>query len=92
MPRFLNVDEVESMSHPKGRCGGTARRSDAAAGTKAIGFNGVQPSPGKTTFPYHYHTEKGIYLLSGKGDMRIGEDTGESLTPPALPSLRSRCA
>ena len=76
-PQVVNVDEVESMSRPKGRFGGTAKRLGATAGARAIGFNWMELAAGKTTFPYHYHTgiEEGIYILSATGDMRIGKDT-----------------
>jgi uncharacterized cupin superfamily protein len=76
-PQVVNVDEVESMNHPRGRFGGVARRLGAPAGAKAIGFNWVELQPGKTTFPYHYHTgiEEGVYILRGAGEMRIGKDT-----------------
>ena len=50
-PQVVNVDEVESMSRPRGRFGGVARRLGAPAGARAIGFNWVELQPGKTTFP-----------------------------------------
>jgi uncharacterized cupin superfamily protein len=75
-PNVVNVDEVESMSRPKGRFGATGRRLGAPAGARAIGFNWMELLPGKTSFPYHYHTgiEEGLYVLSGSGELRIGKD------------------
>ena len=75
-PQVVNVDEVDSISRPKGRFGATGKRLGAPAGAKAIGFNWMELLPGKTSFPYHYHTgiEEGIYVLSGTGELRIGND------------------
>lgn len=75
-PQVVNVDEVDSISRPKGRFGVTGKRLGAPAGAKAIGFNWMELQPGKTSLPYHYHTgiEEGIYVLSGTGELRIGND------------------
>jgi uncharacterized cupin superfamily protein len=73
----VNIDELESMSRGKGRFGVSAKRLGKPAGAKAIGINWMELQPGKTSFPYHFHTgvEEGIYILAGAGEMRIGEDT-----------------
>ena len=75
-PQVVNVDEVEPMSRPRGRFGGVGKRLGAAAGAKALGFNWMELQPGKTSFPYHYHTgiEEGLYILSGTGELRLGND------------------
>jgi uncharacterized cupin superfamily protein len=91
-PQVVNVDEVESMEHPKGRFGATAKRLGAPAGANKIGFNWMELQPGKTSFPYHYHTgiEEGIFILCGTGEMRIGAATvavraGDYIAFPAGP-------
>jgi uncharacterized cupin superfamily protein len=75
-PQVVNVDEVESMGRSRGRFGATAKRLGQPAGAQAIGFNWMELQPGKTSFPYHYHTgiEEGLYILSGSGELRIGKD------------------
>jgi len=74
----VDIDELEAIApRVKGRFGITARRLGRPAGAKAIGINWVELQPGKTSFPYHFHTgvEEGIYILGGTGEMRIGKDT-----------------
>ena len=75
-PNVVNVDEVESMERTKGRFGVTGRRLAAPAGARAIGFNWMELAPGKTSLPYHYHTgiEEGLFVLSGTGELRIGQE------------------
>jgi uncharacterized cupin superfamily protein len=74
--RVVNLDEVEAMERPKGRFGGKAKRLGAPAGAQAIGFNWMELQPGKTSYPYHYHTgiEEGLFILTGAGELRIGKD------------------
>jgi len=91
-PQIVNVDEVESMERPRGRFGATTKRLGAPAGARSIGFNWMELQPGKTAFPYHYHTgiEEGIFVLSGTGEMRIGKDkavvrAGDYIAFPAGP-------
>ncbi len=76
-PHVVNIDELEPMGRGKGRFGVSAKRLGKPAGAKAIGINWMELQPGKTSFPYHFHTgvEEGIYILSGMGEMRIGKDT-----------------
>ncbi len=73
----VNVDEVEPVARAKGRFDVTGRRLGKPAGAKAIGIIWMELQPGKTSFPYHFHTgiEEGIFILSGTGEMRIGKDT-----------------
>ena len=64
------------MGGIKGRFGATAKRLAAPAGASKIGCNWMELQPGKTSFPYHYHTgiEEGLFILSGAGELRIGAD------------------
>lgn len=91
-PQVVNVDEVDAMERSKGRFGGRFKRLGAPAGARSIGFNWVELQPGKTTFPYHYHTgiEEGAFVLSGTGELRIGTEkvavrAGDYLAFPAGP-------
>ncbi len=51
------------------------RRLGAPAGGQMIGANLTTVAVGSVSFPHHYHcaTEEGIYVLSGTGIARIGE-------------------
>lgn len=73
----VNVDELAPMERGKGRFGPKGKRLGAAAGAKGIGFNWMELAPGKTSFPFHFHTgiEEGLFVLSGAGQLRIGSDT-----------------
>ena len=75
----VNVDEVEAIERSKGRFGVAAKRLANPAGAKALGVNWVQLQPGKTSFPFHYHTgiEEGMFILSGTGQARLGAATVE---------------
>ncbi len=74
-PNVVNVDELESMGRGRGRFGALGRRLANAAGAKAIGMNWLELAPGKTSFPFHFHTgvEEGVFILSGGGELRIGD-------------------
>jgi len=75
-PQVVNVDEVDGMSRARGRFGAQMKRLGAPAGARAIGFNWMELAPGKTSFPFHYHTgiEEGLYILAGTGELRLGKE------------------
>ena len=75
-PQVVNIDEVEPMERIKGRFGARSKRLGSPAGAREIGFNWMELQPGKTSFPYHWHTgiEEGLYILSGTGELRLGKD------------------
>ena len=88
----MNIDEAERMEGGKGRFGVTAARLGAPAGARQIGCNWMELQPGKTSFPYHYHTgvEEGLYILAGSAELRIGADkvgvrAGDYIALPAGP-------
>ncbi len=75
-PNVVNIDEVDAMERGKGRFGASGKRLGRPAGAKSIGMNWMQLLPGKTSFPFHFHTgiEEGVFVLAGTGEMRIGKD------------------
>jgi uncharacterized cupin superfamily protein len=75
-PQVVNLDEVATMSRGRGRFGATARRLASQAGARAIGATWFELQPSKTSFPFHFHTgiEEGVFILSGTGELRIGND------------------
>jgi uncharacterized cupin superfamily protein len=53
-----------------------ARRLGNAAGGRALGCVCYELPPGKTAFPFHFHSalEEAIYVLEGEGTLRVGKD------------------
>lgn len=75
-PRVVNVEEVAPREMGKGGFGHHARRLGSEAGG-ALGCSHYEVQPGKTAFPYHFHSaiEEALYVLEGSGSLRIGKDT-----------------
>jgi uncharacterized cupin superfamily protein len=92
-PNVVNVNEVEPTSSEKGsRFGFVNRRLGQATGGRGIGCGWYEVPPGKTAFPFHYHTanEESLYVLEGTGTLRIGKEEvavapGDYVTFPVGP-------
>jgi uncharacterized cupin superfamily protein len=91
--RVVNVEEVEPAEMGKGAFGFRRRRVGAEAGNVALGCSHLEVAPGKTAFPFHFHSgfEEAIFILEGTGSARIGADTvdvrvGDYIAFPAGPS------
>src|SRR5262245_6897007 len=76
-PQIINVDDVAPREERHGGFGSRARRLSNEVGSRAQGCGHFEIDPGKTAFPYHFHSavEETIYILEGKGKLRIGKDT-----------------
>ena len=77
-PNIRNVDELPPFTIDRGsRFGATVRRLAFPAGAQDIGATHYEVAPGRTAFPRHYHCgmEEGIFVLDGRGTLRIGERT-----------------
>lgn len=76
-PNVVNVDEVEAREQARGGFCTRARRLGPEAGGRALGCSYHEIPPGKTAFPFHFHSafEEAIYVLEGEASMRIGKDT-----------------
>jgi uncharacterized cupin superfamily protein len=74
-PNVVNIDEVEPTQSERGRFAYTHRALGGAVGARMIGCGLVEVPPGKTAWPYHYHcaNEEAMYILSGTGTLRIGD-------------------
>ena len=90
--QVVNIDDVAVREDGKGGFGFRARRLGPEAGGRALGCSHLELAPGKTAFPFHYHSaiEEGIYVLEGTGTMRIGGDrvevrAGDYIAFPAGP-------
>src|SRR5689334_20542448 len=91
--QVVNIDEVEVRTEAKGGFGFQARRLGTAAGSRALGCGYLEVPPGKTAFPFHFHSnfEEALYILEGTGTARIGEAkvevrAGDYLAFPPGPS------
>ena len=93
--RHANVANLEEIAPQDDAHGGFAsrrRRMGAATGGRALGCTHIEIAPGKTAFPYHFHSafDEALYVLEGTGTLRIGKDTvavraGDFVTLPAGP-------
>lgn len=75
-PHVVNLDELELGESSHGRFTYRAARVAIAAGGQRLGCSVFEVAPGKTTFPFHWHaaTEEAIYVLSGTGTLRLGDE------------------
>lgn len=75
-PNVVHRDEVSPRPMEKGKHRLKLRRLGAAAGGQMIGANWTEVAPGGVSFPFHYHcgTEEAIYVLSGSGIARLGDE------------------
>jgi uncharacterized cupin superfamily protein len=88
----VNIDEVAVRDEARGGFGFKARRLGAEAGSFALGCSHFEIPPGKTAFPYHYHsaTDEAVYVLEGTGTVRLGDAkvqirAGDFVAMPAGP-------
>ena len=76
-PQIVNTDEVPStdLSHGQ-RFQLTRKQLGQAAGARKLGCTLVELPPGKRSWPLHYHAanEEAIYVLEGRGRVRIGDN------------------
>jgi uncharacterized cupin superfamily protein len=91
-PHVVNVDEVPPDEQTVGAFGSRRRRLGPEAGGRALGCTHFELAPGKTAFPFHFHSaiEEALFILEGSGTARIGKDSvevrgGDYVTFPAGP-------
>src|SRR5262249_33660880 len=72
----VNVKDVAPRDEGKGKLGFRARRLGPEVGGRSLGCHYFEVAPGKTAFPFHFHSaiEEAIYVLEGRGTVRIGEE------------------
>ncbi|HTJ46620.1 MAG TPA: cupin domain-containing protein [Kofleriaceae bacterium] len=77
--QVVNIDEVAVREEARGGFGFRTRRLGLEASGRAIGCSHFEIPPGKTSFPFHWHSamEEALYILEGTGAARIGADTVE---------------
>ncbi|MCR9166036.1 MAG: cupin domain-containing protein [Nannocystaceae bacterium] len=73
---IVHEDDVEWVNTQRGTVFENRRRKlAAAAGGERIGCSLTEVPPGKTAWPFHAHlgNEEAIYVLEGRGTLRLGE-------------------
>lgn len=76
----VNVSEIDGMQTSEGtRFGATITPLGRAAGGTELGCNHFEVAPGRSAFPFHYHCaiEEALFILEGKGTLRIGDERVE---------------
>ncbi len=78
-PQVVNIDEIEAQVEARGDFHHRSRRLGTAATGRALGCSHHEIAPGKTSFPFHFHSafEESIYVLDGRGALRLGDQTVE---------------
>jgi len=75
----VNIEEVTPMEENRGGFAFRARRLGGEAGGGGIGCRHYEVPAGKTAFPFHFHSalEEALYILDGRGTVRIGKEKVE---------------
>src|SRR5271167_3292078 len=91
-PNVVNVDAVSPDEQGQGDFASRRRRLGPEAGGRALGCSHFEVPPGKTAFPFHFHSgfEEALFVLEGTGTARIGKDrvelrAGDYMAFPAGP-------
>ncbi len=92
-PHVVNVEEIAPVEEGRGGFGSRRRRLGPEAGGLALGCTHMELPPGKTGFPFHFHSafEEAIYVLEGTGTLRVGAEkielrAGDYVGLPAGPA------
>ena len=75
--QVINIDESTPTERETGKRFGFRYRPLAEpAGGRAIGGSFYEVPPGRTIFPYHWHSvnEEAMFVVEGEGTLRIGDE------------------
>jgi uncharacterized cupin superfamily protein len=74
-PNVVNASDVKPYEEQKGKHHIKGHTLGMAAGSKLLGATLTEIPPGCLSFPFHYHcaTEEAVYIISGSGIARIGD-------------------
>jgi len=75
-PSVVNISELEPRTLTKGTKFAVAAKSlGRETGGQKLGCSHYVVPPGKTAFPFHFHTanDEAIYVLAGEGTLRVGD-------------------
>lgn len=76
-PNVVNLAELATTSRDQGRFAFKRRMLGSATGARGLGCSWIEVQPGQVAFPNHYHcaNEEALFVLSGTGELRIGDTT-----------------
>lgn len=75
--RIVRIEDLPWVESEHGELFASKRRKvSEAAGGRRLGCSMFEVAPGKTAFPFHYHlaNEEAMYVLSGEGTLRLGNE------------------
>jgi uncharacterized cupin superfamily protein len=91
-PNVVHASEVEAEEIVQGKHHVKRRMLGPAVGGHLLGASLTEIPPGAVSFPFHYHcaTEEAVYVISGTGTARIGDQrvavgAGDYLAHPVGP-------
>jgi uncharacterized cupin superfamily protein len=75
-PNVIHRNEVEPTVVQRGRHRFHRRAFGPMAGNRQLGGSLMELAPGAVSYPFHFHcaNEEAIYVVSGRGIARIGQD------------------
>jgi uncharacterized cupin superfamily protein len=78
-PQVVNIEDIAPREESRGGFAHRTRRLGPEAGGRALGCSHLEVAPGKTAYPFHFHsaTEEAIYVLEGTASLRVGKDKVE---------------
>lgn len=73
----VNENDLEWTDYEHGETKFKRKQLAAATNAEQLGASLYELPPGAKTWPYHYHesNEEAVYVLDGRGSMRLGGDT-----------------
>ena len=76
-PNVVNVDEVAPDGQAQGHFAFRRHRLGPAAGGRTVGCSHFEVAPGKTAFPFHFHSalEEVLFVLEGTGTLRLAKES-----------------
>ena len=74
---LIHADDLDWAEITDGKMSLRRKQLGDAAGGEKLGCSLYELPPGEQSWPYHYHTanEEAIYVLSGRGTLRLAGDT-----------------
>ncbi len=78
-PNVANIDKITPNEEVHGGLAFRRRRLGVDIGGRALGCSHFEVAPGKTAFPFHFHSavEEAIYVLEGTATLRMGKERVE---------------
>ncbi len=76
MKNIVNIENIEWTYEEHGDFARGRKQLGRATGGEMLGTSIFKLSPGKKSFPYHFHyaNEEAIYILEGAGNLRLNNE------------------